>query len=402
MGETVKVLAILWVFLIGALQVKGGQPISIGEVAKIHSKILGEERTLLISTPLNYQGTSEPYPVLYMTDGGDHLIHLRGTVNFLARNGLMPEVIIVGITSTNQRTRDLTPTPAFTLDAKGTKVNVPNSGGANGFLDFFEKELFPYIESNYRTAPFRIFAGHSFGGLLALHTMVTRPDCFHAYIAASPSLDWDGDYPLRTVMEFFKGRKDFRRTLYVTMGDEEAGQPRPTHFDRLRSTLSRVKAEGFSWDSKALPEESHGSVVLLSYYWGLRKVFEDWKLPFDKRTGHFEGTLKDLQHHYLKVSQRLGYALLPPEGVVNLVGYQALNRKQFQDAIAIFRFNVQTHSASSNAHDSLGEALEKAGSISDALVCYQTAVDLGKASGSPFLSVFTRNRDRVGARVKAP
>ena len=47
-------------------------------------------------------------------------------------------------------------------------------------------ELIPKIEGQYRTQPFRIFAGHSLGGLFAVHTMLTRPDLFNAYIAVSP------------------------------------------------------------------------------------------------------------------------------------------------------------------------------------------------------------------------
>ena len=82
----------------------GGEPITIGERATLSSKILGEERTLLVSTPANYAQGSAPLPVLYMTDGDAHLSHTRGTVDFLVRNGLMPPVIVVGVTNTD-RTR---------------------------------------------------------------------------------------------------------------------------------------------------------------------------------------------------------------------------------------------------------------------------------------------------------
>ena len=73
------------------------EPITIGERITIQSKILDEERTILVSTPPGYEQTTQRYPVLYMTDGGAHLSHTRGTVDFLARNGLMPQVIIVAV-----------------------------------------------------------------------------------------------------------------------------------------------------------------------------------------------------------------------------------------------------------------------------------------------------------------
>jgi len=44
-----------------------------------------------------------------MTDGDAHIAHTSSTIEFLARNGRISEVIVVGITNTD-RTRDLTPT----------------------------------------------------------------------------------------------------------------------------------------------------------------------------------------------------------------------------------------------------------------------------------------------------
>lgn len=104
--------AALLVLLAAASLATAGEPITIGETLKLQSKVLGEERTILVSTPTNYARSQERYPVLYMTDGNAHLIHTRGTVDFLVRNGLMPDVIIVGVNNTD-RTRDLTPTPGL-------------------------------------------------------------------------------------------------------------------------------------------------------------------------------------------------------------------------------------------------------------------------------------------------
>lgn len=47
-------------------------------------------------------------------------LQLRGTLDFLARNSLAPEVILVGISTTN-RTRDLTPTKGFAIGPGGMR-----------------------------------------------------------------------------------------------------------------------------------------------------------------------------------------------------------------------------------------------------------------------------------------
>jgi predicted alpha/beta superfamily hydrolase len=391
----VAVLAIL-AASVGAL---ASEPINIGETVKLHSSVLGEDRTILISTPARYARSVNRYPVLYMTDGDAHILHARGTVDFLARNGLMPDMIIVGITNTD-RTRDLTPTRAANIQRDGSRVEQPTSGGAGKFLEFFEKELFPYVEANYRTAPFRVVAGHSLGGTFALHALVAKPELFGGFIAASPYLAWDENLPLRSVAEFFKDRKEFKKVLFVSMGNEEAGDPRPTRFEKLEKSLSKAKASGFLWESKAMPDETHGSVVLRSYYWGLRKVFEPWNLPADPRTGQFSGTVTEMEKHYAQLSERVGYKILPQEATVNVLGYRALGANDLKKAISIFQYNAGLYPESANVHDSLGEALERAGRLEEALASYENAVANERAADPAALQIYLRNRDRVAAALK--
>ncbi len=379
----------------------GAEPITIGETVKIQSKVLGEERTVLVSTPPNYAQSRERYPVLYMTDGDAHLTHTRGTVDFLARNGLMPNLIIVGVANTD-RTRDLSPTRWARPAPDGGRAQAPIGGGAGAFLEFFAKELFPYVEGHYRTAPYRIFAGHSLGGLLALDALVARPEMFNAVIAASPALNWDNDFILRATADFFRDRKDLPVTLFVTMADEERDEPAPTRFDRLRGTLAAAKAAGFVRDSMSMPEETHGTVVLRSHYWGLRKVFAGWQLPADPRTHAFAGTLDDLKAHYATLSTRFGYALVPAEVATNLLGYQALARNDVEGALAFFRYNVELYPGSANPYDSLGEALGRAGRTEEALANYEKAVAKARENGDRLLATFIANRDRAVAAAKAP
>lgn len=372
------------------------EPITIGETLKLTSKILGEERTILVSTPRGYEQGTARYPVLYMTDGDAHLVHTRGTVDFLSRNGRMPDVIVVGVANTN-RTRDLTPTKAFRRRADGTPVLVEGSGGASRFLDFFEKELIPFVEAKYRTAPFRVLAGHSLGGLFVLTALVERPGLFGASIAASPSLAWDDDVILGRLSRFLESRQELKQTLFVTMADEEEGETPPTRFDRLRKTLKSAKFAGFSWGAQELPDEDHGSVVLRTHDLGLRKVFDGWRLPLDRKAGGFAGSLDDLKRHYARLSDRLGYEIPPPEFVVNQVGYQHLLRKDVDGALTLFRWNAGRYPDSANVHDSLGEALEAAGKAAEAAASYGRAVENGRKRADPNVPIFERNRDRAAA-----
>jgi len=376
-----------------------GEPITIGETITLPSKIMGEERTILVSTPPGYDQSSQSYPVLYMTDGNAHLSHTRGTVDFLARNGLMPQVIVVGINNTD-RTRDLSPTHVGSRTINGRVFESPTSGGASKFLDFFEQELFPYVDANYRTMPLRLFTGHSFGGLFALNAFFTRPEMFDAVLAVSPSLRWDEDLPIRQAEAFFDGRDELNETLFVAMANEEEGDPAPTRLDRLEEALSAADAEGFDWEVMLMPDETHGSVVLRAHYWGLRHVFEPWRLPRDPETGLFGGDIADIKKHYDGLSKRYGFTIPPPEATVNVVAYGILGRGEVDDAIAAFRYNVDLYPDSANVYDSLGDGLVAADHFEEALASYSKAVENATKTGDENLPVYTANRDRVKEQLE--
>ncbi|MEP7343328.1 MAG: alpha/beta hydrolase-fold protein, partial [Acidobacteriota bacterium] len=193
----------------------------------LKSAVLGEERIVLVRTPDEYERSGQRYPVLYLTDGDRQIGHTISTIEFLARNGRIPELIVVGITNTD-RTRDLTPNKGILRNPDGKPVQFPTAGGADKFLKFIETELIPSIETDYRTQPYRVFAGHSFGGLFALHALMTRPEVFNAYIAVSPTFPWDDGLPLKEAETFCKERKEANRTLFFTVGNEgEAGSGTP-------------------------------------------------------------------------------------------------------------------------------------------------------------------------------
>jgi predicted alpha/beta superfamily hydrolase len=146
---------------------------SLGFADSVKSDKLKEQRQLLIYTP--YQGkrsratTGEIYPVIYVLDGENNFRSVAITVERLADMGLCPPMIVVGIPNTN-RSRDLTPTTV----ANNTD-GVKNSGGGERFLSFIEKELIPYIDSNYPTALYKILMGHSLGGLIVVGGIITKP-----------------------------------------------------------------------------------------------------------------------------------------------------------------------------------------------------------------------------------
>jgi predicted alpha/beta superfamily hydrolase len=361
----------------------------------IKSAVLGEDRVILVRTPPGYETNKRAYPVLYMTDGDAHIGHTSSTIEFLAQNGRMSELIVVGITNTD-RTRDLTPDKAVGPNA----AQFPTAGGSDKFLKFIETELIPQIEKSYRTEPYRILAGHSLGGLFAVHALITRPELFNSYIAVSPSLQWSDEATLKRAEEFFKSRKELNATLFASLGNEPGDIGKA--FVEFKDLLARTSIKGFESQAEQLMDEDHGSVVLRSHYIGMKKVYAGWQLPRDPETGAFAGGLKEADAHYKWLSEKFHYAIPTPEAVINQLGYQSLlgATPNPEEAIATFKANVERFPNSANVYDSLAEAYERGGHLDWATPLYEKAAALGKQNNDPNAAVYAANFTRSSDKLK--
>ena len=363
----------------------------------IHSNVLNEDRAILVRMPAAVQGKKDKYPVLYLADGDGHINEVGAIIDFLASQNRCSPLIVVGIPNTD-RTRDLTPTHG---DAKGPDGAIlqtfPTSGGGDKFLEFIQTELFPEIEKRYPTQHYRIFAGHSLGGLLAIHALVAHADMFNAYIAVSPSLQWDDQHTLHQAQQFFPKQKELNKTLFFSLGNEGAtANPMGDGFEQLQKLFTTATPKGFMVRSARYPDEDHGSTTFLAHYAGLRTVFDGWVMPRDPKDGLPLGGLKGVEQHYRELSERFGFPV-SSEAAINQTGYALLGQKKIEDALAAFKRNVELYPGSANVYDSLADGLEAAGKADLARQNVQKAVTVGTETGDPLLPQFKQHLDRLVA-----
>ena len=362
--------------------------LTIGQSIEIESKILNETRTIQVHLPRNYKSDDKKYPVLYLTDGPYNFKHTVGSADFLAENGRIPNMIIVGVANTD-RTRDLTPK---ILSSEKDKKIFKTAGGADNFLKFFEQELIPHIEKNYRTQPYRIFSGHSFGGLFAIHAFLTKPELFNAYIAVSPSLWWD-DQRLISLSKDKFSHTDFNgRTLFVTMADE--GENMITPYENFLKTAKQSQLKGLTLINKEFDDEDHGSTGLRSQYFGIKQAWDGWHLPFEKMKQGLDTVIS----HYQHISKKFGFEVPVTEQLVNNLGYYSLSEKDYDGAIEAFTYNVRNFPDSANVYDSLADAYEAQGNLDLALKNYSKAVELAK-DGDRNKALFVENKARIERRL---
>jgi predicted alpha/beta superfamily hydrolase len=244
--------------------------VKIGFKDSIQSEILQESRNILIHLPENYKDSDKSYPVLYRLDGNTQLmLETIATVNRLTLSDeIAPEMIIVAIENTN-RPRDMWP-----VNAK--YYPEPNVAGAKFFLEFIEKELIPYIETNYKTTQERIICGQSLSGVFTSYAFLTKPELFDSYIICSAAFPECEKYFNELSIKAFQQVDQFKgKKLFLTNGLKDPLDPN----DKLQQQVADFSVSVHESLKnqiihKYVTYENEGHVPYHSLYDGLKFIFE--------------------------------------------------------------------------------------------------------------------------------
>jgi tetratricopeptide (TPR) repeat protein len=84
--------------------------------------------------------------------------------------------------------------------------------------------------------------------------------------------------------------------------------------------------------------------------------------------------------HFKNVSKQMGYTVLPPEPLINGLGYAFLQNKKFEKSFAFFKMNVDNYPQSFNVYDSMGDFYNAKGEKQKAIEHYAKALTLKDVS----------------------
>jgi len=244
--------------LLAQEQAAKGEPIqyNFGHQYQIQSKILSEERQLLIYVPDEYQKSNDKFPVVYILQGNIHYKHATISIEKLQKSGWMPASIVVAIP-----------------DNKGTNTRDYRNQSDN-FLRFINQEVQPFVASNFRVNGFKTLYGHRASGKFVLDTFLSDPDEFDIYISANPS------FREETITKFsrlLEKNKTLNQALYFSMGTVVDNGPYNVEpAEKLAELLKSKAPKSLQWKYQYLPlHGAHGSANV-TLYDGLSETFSDY------------------------------------------------------------------------------------------------------------------------------
>ncbi len=391
----IYLLLFLPVFCFGQTNNQKDNKIIIGTIESIHSAILNEEREVLIYIPNSSTRNSNDktsYPVLYIIDGYSFFHSITGIVQYLSSIGKLPEMIVVAIVNTD-RVRDLTPTHSLSWsDGELDTVHFKNSGGGEKFISFIQRELIPHIDSNYNTESYRIFVGHSLGGLMVINTMIKNPELFNSYVAIDPSIWWDNKSIIKQAAIVLKQKNYMGKKLFFAsantmnqemdtnrvLKDTAIGNLHVRDNFQFREILQENKRNKLDWNWKYYNDDNHTSITLIAEYDALRAFFKDYELPKDLNDPSIDAEF--IKNHYHNISEMLGFTVLPPQSTINFLGYNNLESKHFDKALNFFKMNIDNYPVSANSFDSMGDFYVELNDKINAIAAYKKALSLNAMS----------------------
>lgn len=313
-------------------QEKTAEATSFGSKYTLESKILNEARNYWVRLPASYNNQSydrQSYPVMYVLDGKSAFFPIVGVVSFMSEkesvNFQIPEMIVVGV-ETENRIKDLTPIPSTKMpdgqDAKteSQKLMMAGGGGGEVFFRFLTEELFPKIEKDYRTIPYRMYVGHSLGGLTTAYTLLKYPGIFNSYLSIDGSLWWDnGKYVREAPFDLKNGKSKTIQRFYISVVDStQAGAGNMFHvrcIHQLAKALQDAAPANVQAKLEVIRDTDHSSIPLLSWYNGLRYIFES----YDVSHYSFTANPESIESHYANLEKTIGLKMSPPQDVIEIV-----------------------------------------------------------------------------------
>ena len=302
---------------------------------------LAKKFLIKVNLPTDYfKSDTSKYPVVYVTDG-DWFFRTAADYAWWLRFG-KAKIIVVGITygssdsCWDKRYYDFTPFPY----SNGVI-------GAERFLSFMKKELFPKVESEFRVdSSNRTLFGWSAGGMFTVYTLFTHPEMFEKYLASGTSLRYsEGDYHFNAFQlmdKYFLKTNVLQKRFYLGTGElDPFGFPPIKEF---ADSMENKNFKGLYFKYEIIPDKRHeykaaANLLVngLDYLFGNMSIVTALRKEMDKNG--IKAAIR--KYYYLKLHEANDYNI--NEGEINWFGNGLLRMNKKNEAIEIFKLNVKEH-----------------------------------------------------------
>ena len=237
---------------------------------KLLSPETGTDYRIYVEPPIPGDGPG-PWPVVLCMDGDDQFAAGVAAYRALRAAGKVRPLLMVGVgygasyaKPENRRGRDYTPI---------AHADEPASGGADAFLKFLTKTLWPELARRYPgDTAVRGIAGHSLGSLLVLHALFQKKPFFTHYLASAPSIWWAERALLAEIERLRAKQAALPARLFLSVGEKDSASM-TGDLALLEAQLAARPFAGLAAVSRRFPRKNHFNVLPDAFGAGLGELF---------------------------------------------------------------------------------------------------------------------------------
>ena len=308
-----------------------GDTIALGTYRVLHSQLLGEDRVLQIHLPTGYKSTEAAYPVVYLFYSDWVEGYYAQLVNDLYHLSIdrIPPVIMVGIPNT-QRYRDLLPWPR--------SAGRQSEGQADRFLQAFKEEILPFVESEYRTKPYRIMVGPQAAAVFGVYTLLESPETFQAFILNDPCRFDSPQRSLCSDLAVFAATSIARGKYFAVSHDAAEHRWGGERLESLFNSFEKNAVDGFRWRIEVVADWPF-FLAPVEARSALMDLFREFPFPaIDNVTGW-----EEIRSHYEGLSRSLGFTVEPPNLVLSQASDGLVENGEHEVALEVLHHLVEIH-----------------------------------------------------------
>tara|TARA_R110000868_G_scaffold124959_3_gene330048 strand:+ start:11657 stop:12799 length:1143 start_codon:yes stop_codon:yes gene_type:complete len=217
---------------------------------------LQERRDIRYYVPEDYTDEKK-YPIIVVLDAEYLFDNVVATSKFYSKFHGMPESIVVGINQSKDNLR-------FEDCAFDEASGLPGEK-AKQFYEFLGMELIPYLETSYKTAPFKMIIGYDITANFSNYYLFKEESLFNSYVSISPTLapEMETRVPARL--------SAMQKTIFYHLITDGEIAKKDKQTPILNSALKHMESETLHYFYDAYNEADHISVAT----YGIGKAFDN-------------------------------------------------------------------------------------------------------------------------------
>lgn len=302
---------------------------SLDTTLTLHSRAFGGERQVRVFLPERYSTDTAAFAITVVLDAQyDQFWNMaKSNLDYLVDSYQVLPMIAVGIVS----------------EDRGSDFAPPSTA----LKTHLRKEVLPLIDQLYRTAPYRICVGHSWGGAFVGHTAFSEDrDLFQGYLSISGSLDADDYVILHQADSLLGTGTPVNHAFVATVGDVGRREAESRQaLDRMHGVMNKYATSGVAFMPEIFPETDHWSVVIPSFNAGLVKLsrevwFDQWHFEHQLHTGG-EISREYVERWTALARNKYGYARLPGPGDLRFCANDFRDMGHYQSALQLYEWGME-------------------------------------------------------------